>query len=241
MLARRRLTVAKGGVLGWVHQRTPPRPRWPPLSPAVPARPTTSLTTCRRPGRRSSPPWPPRSGPHRRPGCRAGCSGLAAPDVASFVVGTSMRVGNDKARTELDWRPAFPTYRAGIDAMVSTPAESERSSHADEGPATADGDPGARTAFRPSSSPWRCSGSSPGSCWPRSTPAASPTRSCSCSTPPALERAAIPVHLRVPGAQGRLLPGPLHRHRPPRPERLLLYLLVRESKEAATPSPATAR
>jgi hypothetical protein len=76
MLARRRLTVAKGGVLGWVHQRTPPRPRWPPLS------------------------------------------------------------------------PAFPTYRAGIDAMVSTPAESERSSHADEVPATADGDPGARTAFR---------------------------------------------------------------------------------------------
>jgi hypothetical protein len=67
--------------------------------------------------------------------------GLAAPDVASFVVGTSMRVGNDKARTELDWRPAFPTYRAGIDAMVSTPAESERSSHADEVPATADGDP----------------------------------------------------------------------------------------------------
>jgi hypothetical protein len=69
MLARRRLTVAKGGVLGWVHQRTPPRPRWPPLS------------------------------------------------------------------------PAFPTYRAGIDAMVSTPAESERSSHADEVLATADGDP----------------------------------------------------------------------------------------------------
>ena len=33
--------------------------------------------------------------------------------------------------------------------------------------------------------------------------------------------------------KGGYFPGLLHRHRPPRPERLLLYLLVRESKEAA--------
>ncbi|HEV3398130.1 MAG TPA: hypothetical protein VHS79_02805 [Actinomycetes bacterium] len=38
------------------------------------------------------------------------------------MVGTSMRVANDKAKAELGWRPAFPTYRAGIDAMVSVPA-----------------------------------------------------------------------------------------------------------------------
>jgi nucleoside-diphosphate-sugar epimerase len=47
---------------------------------------------------------------------------LAAPYVASFVVGTSMRVANDKAEAELGWRPAFPPYRADIDAMVSAAA-----------------------------------------------------------------------------------------------------------------------
>jgi nucleoside-diphosphate-sugar epimerase len=39
-------------------------------------------------------------------------------DVASFAVDTSMRVANAKAKAELGWRPAFPTYRDGIRAMV---------------------------------------------------------------------------------------------------------------------------
>ena len=44
---------------------------------------------------------------------------LAAPYVASFAVDTSMRVANAKAKAELGWRPAFPTYRDGIRAMVA--------------------------------------------------------------------------------------------------------------------------
>jgi nucleoside-diphosphate-sugar epimerase len=44
---------------------------------------------------------------------------LAARYVASFAVDTSMRVANAKARTELGWQPAFPTYRNGIAAMVA--------------------------------------------------------------------------------------------------------------------------
>jgi nucleoside-diphosphate-sugar epimerase len=43
---------------------------------------------------------------------------LAAPYVASFAVDTSMRVSNAKAKAELGWQPAFPTYHDGIRAMV---------------------------------------------------------------------------------------------------------------------------
>jgi nucleoside-diphosphate-sugar epimerase len=46
---------------------------------------------------------------------------LAAPYVASFAVDTSMRVSNAKARAELGWQPAFPTYRDGIRAMKEVP------------------------------------------------------------------------------------------------------------------------
>jgi nucleoside-diphosphate-sugar epimerase len=43
---------------------------------------------------------------------------LTAPYVASFVTGTSMRVSNAKAKTELGWHPQFPTYHEGIEAMA---------------------------------------------------------------------------------------------------------------------------
>ena len=43
---------------------------------------------------------------------------IAAPYVASVVTGTSMRVANTKAKNELGWRPQFPTYRQGIQAMA---------------------------------------------------------------------------------------------------------------------------
>jgi nucleoside-diphosphate-sugar epimerase len=50
---------------------------------------------------------------------------LAAPYVASFVVGTSMRVANARARTELGWRPMYPNYRAGIKAMAAAARDRE--------------------------------------------------------------------------------------------------------------------
>jgi nucleoside-diphosphate-sugar epimerase len=46
---------------------------------------------------------------------------LLAPYVASFVVGASMHVSNAKAKAELGWHPAFPTYHEGIHAMVAPP------------------------------------------------------------------------------------------------------------------------
>ena len=75
LLARRRLPVAKGGVLGGSTTTTRPRPRSRPWSAAGPGRPTTSSTTCPPPGGRSTPRWPRRSAPRRRGGCRTGCCG----------------------------------------------------------------------------------------------------------------------------------------------------------------------
>jgi nucleoside-diphosphate-sugar epimerase len=122
LLARRGLPVAKGGVLGWVHHEDA-------------AAATVAALEHGRPGQAYNvvddlpATWeevftamaaafgaPP---PRRLPGW---VLRLAAPYVASFVVGTSMRVANDKAKAELGWRPAFPTYRAGIDAMISAAA-----------------------------------------------------------------------------------------------------------------------
>ncbi|WP_067824845.1 NAD-dependent epimerase/dehydratase family protein [Actinomadura kijaniata] len=41
---------------------------------------------------------------------------LAAPYFATLMVDTSMRVSNLKARAELGWTPALPTYREGVHA-----------------------------------------------------------------------------------------------------------------------------
>lgn len=126
LLARRGLPVAKGGVLGWVHHEDA-------------AAATVAALEHGRPGQAYNvvddlpASWeavftamaaafgaPP---PRRLPGW---VLRLAAPYVASFVVGTSMRVANDKAKAELGWRPAYATYRAGIEAMVADPAGRER-------------------------------------------------------------------------------------------------------------------
>jgi len=50
---------------------------------------------------------------------------LAAPYVASFAVDTSMRVTNAKAKAELGWRPAYPTYHDGIRALAAAAARKE--------------------------------------------------------------------------------------------------------------------
>jgi nucleoside-diphosphate-sugar epimerase len=42
---------------------------------------------------------------------------MAAPYVATFAVGTSMRVSNAKARAELGWRLQYRTYRDGLAAV----------------------------------------------------------------------------------------------------------------------------
>jgi nucleoside-diphosphate-sugar epimerase len=126
LLARRRLPVARGGVLGWVHHEDAAAATVAALEhgragqaynvvddlPAGWQEVYTAMAAALgAPPPRRLPRWLLR---------------LAAPYVASFVVGTSMHVANAKARTELGWRPTYPTYRAGIRAMASVPAGSGR-------------------------------------------------------------------------------------------------------------------
>jgi nucleoside-diphosphate-sugar epimerase len=126
LLARRRLPVARGGVLGWVHHEDAAAATVAALEhgragqaynvvddlPAGWQEVYTAMAAALgAPPPRRLPRWLLR---------------LAAPYVASFVVGTSMHVANAKARTELGWRPTYPTYRAGIRAMAPVPAGSGR-------------------------------------------------------------------------------------------------------------------
>jgi len=118
LLARRRLPVCTGGVLGWIHHEDAAGATVAALEQGRPGqaynlvddRPATwqEVGTALA-GAFGTPP------PRRLP---AWLLRLAAPYVASFAVDTSMRVSNAKAKAELGWQPAFPTYHDGIRAMV---------------------------------------------------------------------------------------------------------------------------
>jgi nucleoside-diphosphate-sugar epimerase len=43
---------------------------------------------------------------------------LVAPYMIAFGMDTQMRVSNAKAKAELGWRPRYPSYREGIEAMA---------------------------------------------------------------------------------------------------------------------------
>lgn len=45
---------------------------------------------------------------------------LGAPFAASQMLDTSMRVSNDRAATELGWRPAYPSYREGLTTLAAS-------------------------------------------------------------------------------------------------------------------------
>ena len=119
LLARPRLPVAKGGVLGWIHHEDAAAATVAALEhgragqaynlvddlPATWEEVYTAMAEAF-----GAPP------PRRLPGWLLR---LAAPYVAAFAVGTSMRVSNAKAKRELGWRPRFPTYGEGVHAMAS--------------------------------------------------------------------------------------------------------------------------
>jgi nucleoside-diphosphate-sugar epimerase len=46
--------------------------------------------------------------------------GLVAPYVVAFAMDTQMRVSNEKAMSQLAWRPRYPSYREGIAAMAGS-------------------------------------------------------------------------------------------------------------------------
>ena len=117
LLARRRLPVVRGGVLGWVHHEDAAAATVAALyhgragqaynsvddRPALMAELyTAEAAALGAPPPRSVPAWMLR---------------LAAPLIASIAVDTSMRVSNEKAKTELGWTPRYPTYRDGMAAI----------------------------------------------------------------------------------------------------------------------------
>jgi nucleoside-diphosphate-sugar epimerase len=119
LLARRGLPVAKGGLLGWVRHEDAAAATVAALEQGRPGQAYNVVDDLPATWREvytamteafGAPP------PHRVP---RWLFRLAAPYVASFAIDLSMRVSNDKAKAELGWRPAYPTYPEGIQAMTT--------------------------------------------------------------------------------------------------------------------------
>ena len=125
LLARRRLPVVMGGVLGWVHHTDAAAATVAALEHGRPGQAYNVVddhpagwqevyTTMARALRAPPPPRLPRW-----------LFRLVAPYVATFAAGAFMRVSNAKAAAELGWQPAYPTYHDGIRAMVAAAARKE--------------------------------------------------------------------------------------------------------------------
>jgi len=118
-LASRKVPVASGGLLGWIHHKDAAAATVAALEHVrggqaynlVDDRPATweEMFTAMARAFGTPTPW-------RLP---RWVFRLVAPYVATFAVDTSMRVSPAKAHAELGWRPAFPTYLDGIAGMVT--------------------------------------------------------------------------------------------------------------------------
>lgn len=118
-LASRKVPVASGGLLGWIHHKDAAAATVAALEHGrggqaynlVDDRPATweDMFTAMARAFGTPTPW-------RLP---RWVFRLVAPYVATFAVDTSMRVSPAKAHAELGWRPAFPTYLDGIAGMVT--------------------------------------------------------------------------------------------------------------------------
>lgn len=118
-LASRKVPVASGGLLGWIHHKDAAAATVAALEHGrggqaynlVDDRPATweEMFTAMARAFGAPTPW-------RLP---RWVFRLVAPYVATFAVDTSMRVSPAKAHAELGWRPAFPTYLDGIAGMVT--------------------------------------------------------------------------------------------------------------------------
>jgi nucleoside-diphosphate-sugar epimerase len=119
ILTRRRLPVADGGVLAWIHHQDAAAATVAALEQGRPGQAYNVVDDRAASWREmytamanafGAPP------PYRLP---RWLLRMAAPYVASFVAGTVLHASNAKATAELGWRPAFPSYVQGIQAMTS--------------------------------------------------------------------------------------------------------------------------
>ena len=117
LLAKRRIPVAPGGQLGWLHHEDAATATVAALEhgragqaynlvddqPATWAELFTAMADAvGAPKPRRIPGWTLR---------------LMAPYVASFAVDTTLQVSNSKAKQELGWGPRYPTYHDGMNAI----------------------------------------------------------------------------------------------------------------------------
>lgn len=120
LLASRKLPVASGGVIGWVHHDDAAAATVAALEhgeagqaynivddrPATWAEVVTALArSADAPDPRHLPAWLFR---------------LLAPYVATFAVDSTLRVSNAEAKAALHWTPRYPDYTAGLAASVSS-------------------------------------------------------------------------------------------------------------------------
>jgi nucleoside-diphosphate-sugar epimerase len=118
MLATRRLPVADGGVVGWVHHEDATaatvaaleRGRAGQAYNVVDDRPATWSEVYTALARAVGAPQP-----RRIP---AWLFRLLAPYPATFAVDSTLRVSNARAKAELHWTPRYPDYRAGLAALA---------------------------------------------------------------------------------------------------------------------------
>jgi nucleoside-diphosphate-sugar epimerase len=117
MLRRRMVPVAQGGVLGWVHHHDAAAATVAAVERGAPGaynvvddQPATfeQMFTAMAEAIGAPRPWKlPRW-----------LLSVVAPYVVAFGMDTQLRVSNEKAASELGWRPRFPSYREGIAAMA---------------------------------------------------------------------------------------------------------------------------
>jgi nucleoside-diphosphate-sugar epimerase len=119
LLRRRMVPVAEGGVLGWIHHHDAAAATVAAVEKGVPGaynvvddQPatfermfTTMAEAIEAPRPLKLPRW---------------LMSLVAPYVVAFGMDTQLRVSNEKAATELGWRPRYPSYREGVAAMAGS-------------------------------------------------------------------------------------------------------------------------
>jgi nucleoside-diphosphate-sugar epimerase len=134
MLRQRKVPVADGGLLGWVHHRDAASATVRALEQGnagaayniVDDRPASWEQVMREMARAGGAP-PPRKLPRW-------LLRLIGPYVTAAGFDTSMRVSNAKAKAELGWQPAFPTYVEGVQAMAQSEGPEPRGFRATPAP-----------------------------------------------------------------------------------------------------------
>jgi nucleoside-diphosphate-sugar epimerase len=117
LLSKRALPVAHGGLLGWVHREDAAAATVAALEHGRGGRAYNVVDDRPASWREVFTAMADALGTPRPPQVPGWVLRLLAPYVASFAVGTSMRVSNARARAELGWRPRFPSYTDGVRAM----------------------------------------------------------------------------------------------------------------------------